>query len=46
MRREHGWEAMVYRPSSPLHEIKVPKGPDRHTVIEEAKALVDQLFKT
>jgi len=46
MRREHSWEALVYRPSSPLHEVIVPKGPDQRVVIEEARALVDQLFAT
>ena len=46
MHYEHGWEALVYRPSSPLHEVTVPKGLDRRTVIERAKTLVDQLFAT
>ena len=41
-----GWEALVYRPRSPLHEVTVPKGSDRRTVIEEAKNLVDKLFAT
>ena len=44
MSRENGWEALVYRPSSPLHEVTVPNGSDRRTVIEEAKVLVDKLF--
>ena len=44
----HGgsWEALIYRPSSLLHEVSVPKGSDRRTVIEEAKNLVDKLFAT
>ena len=46
MQLEHGWEALVYRPSSPIHEVSVPKGLDRRTVIEGAKTLVDQLFAT
>lgn len=46
MHHEHGWEALVYRPSSPIHEVTVPKGLDRRTVLEGAKALVDQLFAT
>jgi hypothetical protein len=46
MHREHGWEALVYRPSSPLHEVTVPKEIDRRTVIEAAKTLVDQLYAT
>jgi hypothetical protein len=37
-----GWKALVYRPSSPLHEATVPHGPDRRAVIEEAKALIDR----
>jgi hypothetical protein len=41
-----GWEALLYRPSSPLHEVTVPKGPDRSTVIEDAKTLIDRLFTT
>ena len=39
---ESGWKALVYRPSSPLHETTVPRGPDRRTVIAEAKSLVDR----
>ena len=37
-----GWKALVYRPSSPLHEEPVPSGPDRRVVMQEAKMLVDQ----
>lgn len=37
-----GWKALVYRPSSPLHEEPVPAGPDRRAVMQEAKALVDR----
>ena len=41
---EPGWKALVYRPSSPLHEADVPNGSDRHTVIEGAKTLIDTLI--
>jgi hypothetical protein len=37
-----GWKALVYRPSSPLHEATVPREPDRRSVIAEAKALIDR----
>jgi hypothetical protein len=43
MHHGDGWEALVYRPSSPLHEVSVPESPDRRVVIEEAKTLVDNL---
>jgi hypothetical protein len=46
MHQEQGWEALVFRPSSLIHEITVPKGLDRRAVIESAKALVDRLFAT
>jgi hypothetical protein len=36
-----GWKALIYRPHSLLHEPRVPSGQDRHTVIEEAKILID-----
>ena len=39
-----GWKALVYGPSSPLHEVEVPYGPDRHIVMKEAKALIDKLL--
>lgn len=39
-----GWEALVYRPNSPLHEVSVPHQNDRHAVIEEAKALIDKML--
>jgi hypothetical protein len=39
---ESGWKALVYRPSSPLHESTVPLGQDRRAVIAEAKALIDR----
>ena len=38
---ELGWKALLYRPSSPLHEAAVPEGPDRHAIIQEAKVLID-----
>lgn len=37
-----GWKALIYRPSSLLHEVIVPHGPDRRAVIEEAKSLIDR----
>lgn len=46
MHRGDGWEALVYRPSSPLHEVSVPKGTDRRALIQEAKKLVDKLSIT
>ena len=36
-----GWKALIYRPSSLLHETTVPEGPDRRIVLEDAKALID-----
>jgi hypothetical protein len=39
--RENGWKALIFRPHSPLHEPTVPSGEDRHTVIEDAKKLID-----
>lgn len=39
---DKGWKALLYRPSSLLHETTVPEGPDRHAVIENAKLLVDE----
>jgi hypothetical protein len=39
-----GWEALVYRPSSLLHEASVPCGHDRHAIIEEAKVLIEKLL--
>ena len=40
----NGWGALIYRPNSSLHEIPVPKGPDRHNVIEDAKTIIDKLL--
>jgi hypothetical protein len=40
-----GWKALVYRPSSPLHEVTVPDGPNRRSVIEEAKMLADKFLE-
>jgi len=37
-----GWKALVYRPSSPLHETTVPQGPDRRAVVAQAKSLIDR----
>lgn len=39
---EMGWKSLIYRPASPLHEVVVPEGVDRHAVIEEAKAQIDR----
>lgn len=40
-----GWKALVFGPSSPLHEVEVPYGPDRRVVMEKAKALIDKLVE-
>ena len=37
-----GWKALIYRPSSLLHEEPVPMGSDRRAVMRQAKTLVDQ----
>jgi len=39
---ESGWKALVYRPSSPLHETTVPQGPDRRAVVAQAQLLIDR----
>jgi len=39
-----GWEALIYRPGSPLHDVSVPAAQDRRNVIEEAKVLIDALL--
>ena len=39
-----GWKALIYRPASLLHELMVPVGPNRRSVIEEAKTLVDNFL--
>ena len=39
---DQGWKALLYRPSSPLHETNVPVGPDRRVVIENAQLLIDE----
>jgi hypothetical protein len=44
MHRGPGWEALIYRPNSPLHEASVPAAQDRRTVIENAKVLIDKLL--
>lgn len=44
LHRGLGWEAMIYRPNSPLHEASVPAGQDRRAVIEDAKELIDKLL--
>jgi len=44
MQSESGWEALIYRPSSPLHEVSVPHGQNRRAVIEGAKMLIDELL--
>ena len=42
---DKGWKALLYRPSSPLHEANVPEGPDRRIVIENAQLLIDEAQK-
>lgn len=44
MHHGNGWEALIYRANSPLHELSVPKAPDRRAVIEDAKNLIDNCF--
>jgi len=44
LQAESGWKALVYRPSSPLHEIEVPEGSDRRAAIGGAKTLIDKLL--
>ena len=39
-----GWKALVFRPSSLLHEIEVPDGHDRHSALDGGRALVDRLL--
>lgn len=39
---EAGWKALVYRPSSPLHETAVLHGADRRAVIAKAKLLINR----
>jgi hypothetical protein len=41
-----GWKALVFRPSSLLHEKPVPTGLDRRAVILKAKTLIDQCLAT
>jgi hypothetical protein len=41
-----GWKALIYRPSSLLHEIDVPEGSDRRAVLEEATTVIDSLLET
>ena len=43
-RHAKGWKALIYQPSSLLHEIAVPEGPDRRAVIEEAKLHIDAIL--
>ena len=44
MHKGLGWEALIYRPSSPLHETSVPTRQDRRAVIEDARVLIDKLL--
>ena len=44
MHRGLGWEALINRPNSPLHEASVPARQDRRAVIEDAKVLIDKLL--
>jgi hypothetical protein len=44
MHKENGWEALIYRPSSPLHETSVPVAQDRRAVIEHAKLYIDEIL--
>lgn len=42
----NGWKALIYRPSSLLHETTVPNGSDRRAVLEEATTVIDGLLET
>jgi hypothetical protein len=44
MQTESGWEALIYRPNSLLHEVSVPHRQNRRAVIEEAQVLIDELL--
>ena len=44
MHKGLGWEALIYRPSSALHETSVPAGQDRRAVIEHAKLYIDEIL--
>ena len=39
------WKALIYRPSSLLHEESVPTGSNRHAVMGEAKTIVDRCLE-
>ena len=44
MHKGLGWEALIYRPNSPLHETSVPARQDRRAVIEDAKLRIDKML--
>jgi hypothetical protein len=44
--QQNGWKALIYRPSSLLHETNVPKGSDRRAVLEESTIFIDSLLET
>ena len=46
LHQQDGWKALIYRPSSLLHETSVPKGSDRRAVLEEATMVIDSLRET
>jgi hypothetical protein len=45
LHQRDGWKALIYRPSSLLHETTVPEGSDRRAVLEEATMIVDSLLE-
>lgn len=42
LHKGRGWQALVYRPHSPLHEAEVPEAPDSRAVMEKAMHLIDR----
>jgi hypothetical protein len=46
LHEQDGCKALIYRPSSLLHETNVPKGSDRRAVLEEATTVIDSLLET
>jgi hypothetical protein len=46
LHQRDGWKALIYRPSSLLHETNVPEGSNRRAVLEEATTIIDSLLET
>jgi hypothetical protein len=45
LHQQDGWKALIYRPSSLLHETTVPEGSDRRAMIEEAMTVINSLLE-